>query len=238
MAVSVAQCRQMLAAAHAHGRILRVAESAGVLPGPVRTGERFASGNLGRFFTGGIINARHYFHQGRPAWFLDPAASGGGMFTNIGLHRLAVTRACLPGLTPITVSASVAHQPEWEVEACTTALVRYAEGGSVLYEEVGYYPRPEWLNAGTHYVFEEGIVSWDTERWRMADRQGAVHEEDLPPATGYLPIYQGLVEAIRRGESHTQARDYTVDTAIAHAAYASARKLAEVDLRAPEWRID
>jgi len=237
MAVDVEECRQMLSTAEGCDRQLLVAESASSLPGPVRTGEKFARGDLGPFFTGGIVNERFYFHEGRPEWFLDPAMSGGGMFANIGLHRLAVTRACLPNLTPIAVSGSVSHQPEWKVEACTTALIRYAEGGTVCYEEVGYFPKPEWLNTGTHYIFAEGIVTWDDRCWRMMSRSGAEYEEDLPVNPGYRPIYENLLKAMEGREYAPKAQEYAVDTAIAHAAYASARKSKEIDLRSPEWNI-
>jgi predicted dehydrogenase len=238
MAVSVDECRAMLAAAKAHGRELIVAESAGHTPGAVRTGEKFAAGELGRFFTGGIISARFYFREGRPAWFLDPAISGGGMFSNVGLHRLAVARASLPGLTPVAVSGSVSHQPEWDVEACTAAHVRYAEGGAMLYEEVGYYPRPEWLNAGVHFVFAEGVVSWEERHWRMMRRDGQEVVEDLPAAPGYRPIYENMLRAVRGESLGPTARGYAEDTVIAHAAYASAQTGREIDLRTPSWNLN
>ena len=161
MAVSVAECNEMLRAAAECDRRLLVAEGASYDPGAVLTGRRLADGQLGAFFTGACINERFYFREGRPAWFLDPALSGGGMFINVGVHRLALARAALPGLTPVTVSASISHAPERPVEACTSLIVRYAEGGSMLYEEVGYYNRPDWLNVGRHFVFEQGIVAGD-----------------------------------------------------------------------------
>ena len=236
MAVSVDECRRMLEAARQYGRHLGVAETAGLQPGPALTGKKFRAGDLGRFFTGSILNERFYFHEGRPAWFLDPALSGGGMFSNVGLHRLATARACLPGLTPVSVSASVSHIPEYQVEACTSALVRYREGGAMLYEEVGYFPRPEWLNVGTHFIFEEGIVKWDDRAWRMMTRKGQQVEEPLSPAgTSYSPVYANLLRAIREGDS--EAWEYAVDTAIAQAAYASAREGREIDLTRPPWAI-
>jgi len=238
MAVSVEECRAMLAAAKTHGRELIVAESAGHEPGAVRTGETFASGRLGRFFAGSIINGRFYFHEGRPAWFLDPAMSGGGMFGNVGLHRLAVARSCLPGLTPVAVSASVSRQPEWQVEACTTAHVRYGEGGAMLYEEVGYFPRPEWLNAGVHFVFAEGIVAWDDRHWRMVRRDGREIVEALPAAPGYRTIYENVLRAVRGEDCGPGARGYAEDVAIVHAAYAGARTGHEIDLRSPAWSME
>jgi len=159
------------------------------------------------------------------------------MFSNVGLHRLAMTRACLPGLVPITVSATVAHQPDWQVEACTTALVRYTEGGSMLYEEVGYYPRPEWLNAGTHYIFEQGIVWWDAATWRLAPRNGQEVVEDLAPDPKYRAVYERMQQAVSGGEVQPRASEYAQDIAIVQAAYASSREQREIDLRSAEWHI-
>lgn len=231
MAVSAEECKRMLEAAKKYKKHLIVTESESFTPGAVKTGEKFKSGQLGRFFTGSIINARFYFHEGRPEWFLDPAMSGGGMFSNVGLHRLAVARACLPDLTPVSVSASVSHIPEYQVEACTSAIVKYKEGGSMLYEEVGYYPKPEWLNVGIHFVFEEGIVMWDEEGWRMITRKGKEVEESLP-ARGphYAPIYANMLRAIRGEEYAPKAWEYAVDTAIAQAAYTSSREGREIHL--------
>lgn len=237
MAVSADQCRRMLAAAVAARCCLQVADSAAWLPGPRRTGQAFAAGDLGRFLTGSIVNERYYFHTGRPAWFLDPEMSGGGMFANVGLHRLAVARACLPGLTPATVSAVVGRVPEHPVEACTSALVRYREGGAMLYEEVGYFQRPAWLNTGTHLVFEAGIVSWDGEAWRMATRAGEEVVEDLPEARGYAPVYEDFLAGIQGRPTRYRARDFAEDTVVAQAAYASGKAGAEVDLEAPKWQI-
>jgi len=214
-----------------------VTESASFTPGAVRTGEAFRAGRLGRFFTGSIINARLYFNEGRPAWFLDPASSGGGMFSNVGLHRLATARACLPGLRPARVSASIAHLDDYDVEACASLLVRYAEGGAMLYEEVGYYPKPDWLNTGCHFVFEEGIVGWDNDTWRVMTRPGKTIEDPLPPAPGYAPIYANMLRTIRGDATGPTARELAVDTAIAQAAYAAARSGSEVDLADSAWKI-
>ena len=239
LAVSVEQCRTMLQAARGAGRILAVTDTAAYHPGALLTGERFRDGTLGRFLSGVHHNARFYFHEGRPAWFLDPAASGGGMFANVGLHRLAQTRACLPGLEPVTVSASVSHVAEHPVEACTSALVRYRAGGAMHYEELGYVPRPAWWPLDAHYVFEEGMVTFDAERWRLVTREGAEHEEALASAgSPYKPVYRDLLRRLQ-GETPLGPSGWesAADVAVVQGAYASARARREIDLTAPEWQI-
>lgn len=231
MAVSAAECLQMLQAARRCQRQILVADSASYDPGAQLTGRKFQAGLLGRFFTGQVPQIRAYFSPGRPAWFLDPAMSGGGMFSNVGLHRLALARACLPGLTPLLVSAAVSRLPEYTVEACTTALVKYKEGGAMLYEETGYFPRPDWLPLWRHFVFEKGIVTWDTQIWRLFDGTGHEYREPLPPPLpSYVPVYGSLLGIIR-GETHVpSAADYAVDVAIVHAAYTSAREQREISI--------
>lgn len=237
MAVSVAECNRMLAAADEAGRALLVAESAAAHPGVRRTGAAFAAGDLGSFLTGSIVNARYYFHETRPAWFLDESLSGGGMFANVGLHRLAVARGCLPGERAVTVAGTVGRHAAHPVEACTSALVRYTGGGSMLYEEVGYFPRPAWLNTGTHLVFEAGIVGWDDDTWRW-QTAGDERLEPLGGSPGYRSVYEVLLGAAR-GEDcpDFRGRDFAADVAIVQAAYASAARGHEIDLRSVEWRI-
>lgn len=238
LAVSVAECNRILEAAAKHDKRLVVAESASFIPGAMLTGRKFVAGELGQFLTGSIVNERFYFHDARPKWFLDPAMSGGGMFSNVGVHRLAVARACLPGLAPVAVSASVCHVPEYPVEACTSAIVKYKEGGSMLYEEVGYFPKPEWLNTGTHFVFENGIVAWDDKIWRMMKRNGEQIDEPLAPAgPGYAHVYANMLHAIRNERYAPHAWECAVDVAIVQAAYASSRSGQQIDLTSPDWLV-
>ena len=240
MAVGVGECRRMLAAARDAGRVLLVSETAAHHPGVRRTGEKFRNGELGRFLSGAVLNVRFYFHEGRPAWFLDPAFSGGGMFGNVGLHRLAAARACLPGLDPRSVTAEVARIAGHPVEACTSAMVRYAGGGAMHYEEIGYFPKPDWWQGGSHFVFEEGMVAFDNRTWRLVTRDGKEYTEQIAhPASAYAPVYADLLRALA-GEppEGLTALDCARDTAIVHAAYASSAEGREIDLGCDDWRVD
>ena len=239
LAVSVEQCRTMLQAARRARRILAVSDTAAYHPGALLTGARFRAGTLGRFLSGLHHNVRFYFHAGRPAWFLDPASSAGGMFANLGLHRLAQTRACLPGLIPYAVSAAVSRLAEHPVEACTSALVRYRGGGAMHYEELGYVVRPSWWPLTTHYLFEEGMVTFDAARWRLVTRAGGEHEEPLAmPDNPYTPVYRDLLRRLD-GEAARgpEAWESAADVAVVQGAYASAEEEREIDLTAPGWCI-
>ena len=74
----------------------------------------------------------------------------------VGLHRLAQTRACVPGPArpgpaPCAVSDAVSRLAKYPVEACTSALVRYHGGGAMHYEEMGDVARPSWWPLTTHF---------------------------------------------------------------------------------------
>jgi hypothetical protein len=86
MGISADECRRMLKAAKKCGKHLIVAELDSFNLAAVLTGQKFKSDKLGAFLTGCIINSQFYFHESRPAWFLAPALSDGGMFSNVDLH--------------------------------------------------------------------------------------------------------------------------------------------------------
>ncbi len=233
MATSLEQCRQMLQASHETRCQLLVAEVASFDPGAVLTGRHFRTGNLGGFFCSTIVNIRDYFNRDRPAWYLDPSQSGGGMFANVGVHRLALVRAALPTLTPRFVTASVSRLPAIPVEACTHAMVQYDEGGAVTYEQVGYFQRPSRLQDLHHFVFEEGIASWNSTSWELVRGDGKPLEEQPLVSVGvpYAPVYNGLIERIEGHSAGPGARDSASDIAIAHAIYQSAASNSRIDLR-------
>jgi predicted dehydrogenase len=237
MAIEERECVEMLREAARQDVLLAVADAAASVPGAVRTGERVRDGSLGRFLAGGVTNVRWYFDADRPAWFLDPARSGGGMFSNLGVHRLALARTCLPGLVPAAVSASVGRLDARPVEACTTAHVRYAAGGAMQYEEVGYFPRPSWLAAGIHFVFEKGLVSWDDSTWRVQG-VGDVREEALAPRlVQYEPFWRGVAAALQGDGPRPSAEGGAMDVAVVRAAYRSAREEREIALDPAAWTV-
>ena len=107
----------------------------------------------------------------------------------------------------------------------------------MLYEEMGYFPRTDWLNYGAHFAFEGGVVAWTDSAWRMVKRDGSVVEEELPPPEGYAPIYAQLVLAMRGERPVRQAWEFAEDAVISQACYASARLGHEIDLTGPEWAV-
>jgi hypothetical protein len=98
----------------------------------------------------------------------------------------------------------------------------------MLYEEVGTVPRPSWLAAGIHLVFERGIAGWDGSAWRLQGRDAA-REEPLPPAGPlYAPVYGALAAALHGEGPSPSAEGNALDVAVVRAVYESARTGTEV----------
>ncbi|MFH1007627.1 MAG: Gfo/Idh/MocA family oxidoreductase [Candidatus Latescibacterota bacterium] len=115
-AVNLSQCRALSEAAHRSRRRVMMADLAYHLPGIVMARQLVASGRMGRFIMGGIVNYRFYFAEERPAWFLEKEQAGGGLLLNLGVHRMAAIRSVLGG-EECVVKASVGFfRPGCEVE--------------------------------------------------------------------------------------------------------------------------
>ncbi len=229
MALNIEECCTMIKTAHRNQKQLQVSEQNLFAPGAIITGKKYKRGELGRFLTGKISGLGNYFRKGRPAWFLETEKSGGGMFLNVGVHALALARTCLPGLKAISVAASTAFLPEYPVEACTTAMVRYADGGTMIFSQVGYFPVTKRIQETTHFVFENGIAFWDAGTWYLCSHNGKeVKEKFFPVENSLMPVYDNFAEAIKSKKIRYETLEVADDVAIVHAAYASAKQQREV----------
>ena len=222
----------MIAAARKSDRCLKVAETAVFAPGPLRVGELFASDRLGRFLTGRIQQMRPYFTPHRPRWFLDPALSGGGMFMNLGPHRLGIVRTCLPGLTPAWIDAQVITLSDQLVEAFVSARLGYEEGGVMQFEQIGHFAPPQRWRGDHYMVFEEGFIGLSDKTLTITWRDGRQSDESLTPIEHvYKPVYEDWLRGIRGEQTlGPTAEDFAQDIAIICAIYESGRRKERLSL--------
>ena len=242
LAISLDDLRRMRAAAAAAGKALMVAESSYWEPVSRAIRERVADGALGEFVSGMNVFHRVYFNPGRPAWFLEPAKSGGGMLINVGVHHFAAIR-CMLGDAPeeIAVTAAVQHpDPEKTVEAASTVMVVYGQGAAMCHENFGHFKPPDDLHRGFHLVFSRGIVGVKSGSIWIADRNGHTTYHGipaLPPGGTYGLLYRELLKAVRGDDHYPTALHGARDVRLALAAYASARECRSVDLSNVEWDL-
>jgi len=243
LAISMTEINELIRMSRSGERAIMVTENSYWLANFRRAGEIVRSGKLGEFLFGNFANHRFYFTDARPRWFLKSETSGGGQFTNIGVHRIAAVR-CILGddLEEAMVTASVHRiHPQYDIEAATKAMVSYQGGQAMSYEECGYFEPPDPLPRGLHFVFEKGLLGVAGNGVWTSDKDGRVTEHELPnepPGGAYGALYGQMLKAIRGEEHYPTVRHGAKDVRVALAAYASAEQHATIDLRQKNWLID
>jgi predicted dehydrogenase len=138
MALNIAECAEMNAAARKHGVYLAVGHMQHHYAANRKAKEIIASGRLGRLIS--IFERRHYpyFLPERPDWFLDKARSGGGVMINLGSH--CIDKMQWIGGSPIAkVKASLTYYgTRGNVEGSGSLLMQTAAGVSAMVSLCGY----------------------------------------------------------------------------------------------------
>ncbi len=243
VAITMHEVNGIIAAAENAGKAIVVTESSYWLPSFRTAGAIAQSGKLGRLLFGNCTNHRFYFTENRPGWFLESDTSGGGQFMNIGVHRTAgVRRVIGDDYEEVSVTASVHRiHPEHDIEAATKAMVMYADGEAVTYEECGYLKPPEeFAPGGIHFVFEKGMLGIAGSLVWTSDKDGHVTRHNLLAESAggaYGAIYGEMLKAIEGRDHYPAIVHGARDVRIALAAYASAERKDTTDLQDPEWAI-
>lgn len=242
LAITVEELNGMIRASESAGKAIMITESAYGDPGNRTARQIVQSGKLGKFLFGNLTNHRFYFNPDRPGWFLKSETSGGGQFMNIGVHRIAAVRCVLGDeLTEASVTASVHRiHPQHDIESATKALILYAGGEAMSYEEFGYFQPPDHLPRGLHFVFSEGMLGVAGDHVWTSDKDGKVTRCEFtfdPPGGPYGEIYSQMLRAIDAEEHYPTVRHGAWDVRTALAAYASADQRKAIDLSDAQWSI-
>jgi predicted dehydrogenase len=199
MAIDVASCERMIAAARAANVRLGVAYYRHFYPIVARLRELVANGTLGRIALA-TAEAFERFDaaEGQPrAWLLRASESGGGPMFDFGCHRVEVLLDVLgPAVEARAACANVVYC-ERQVEDTCAAVIRFECGAlaSVLTTHAAVEPRDALHVYGTEGsvhvpVLNAGIM-------RVVTPAGE-HEEVHPtPPNLHLPLVEDFVDAVR-----------------------------------------
>ena len=132
MALTVAECEAMIEAAEANGVVLQIGYMMRFHPAHQLIKRRIAAGDLG---------ALRFLHLERTVfidfhspdmpehrkWFIQPATSGGGAFTDLGSHALDLL-LYLVGDEIESCQLGIRRAPGWDVESDALASFRFRGG--------------------------------------------------------------------------------------------------------------
>lgn len=141
MATTVEDCLTMEAACRSAGVALVVGMIQHFLPEKVALEKVVNDGELGRVLAVQDLRSTDYRPSARPAWFFDPAVSGGGALMNIGAHCL--DRALwLGGARAESIRAKVLDRFAAGVETDGRISLTLANGVDVSIGVVSDCPEP------------------------------------------------------------------------------------------------
>ena len=219
MAVSVAECGAMIAAAEGSGASLMVAHCWRFHPDVLAMHGRIASGELGE-----IVKTRGYgVHAGwgPSGWFVDRGLAGGGALPDMGVHAIDTARFILGDPEPARVCAAVGTryaQGRYTVDDDDILLIGWSNGTNSIVESGWWQPHAGGLEADTEIYGTGGY----TRIWPPED-PGEGYEHGSQPM--YSAQVAEFLDAIAEGRPpRPSGEDGRVVIEVVERAYASARE--------------
>jgi len=157
MAVSVAECDAMIAAAELGGAQLMVAHCWRFHPDVQAMRARIASGELGT-----VVKTRGYgvhSNWGPSGWFTEKRLAGGGALVDMGVHAIDTVRYLLGDPLPQSVCARIdTNFGTYDVDDDGIVLISWMNGTNSVVESGWWHPHKEGLEAETEVYGTEGYA--------------------------------------------------------------------------------
>ncbi|NLT41035.1 MAG: Gfo/Idh/MocA family oxidoreductase [Anaerolineae bacterium] len=226
MALDVAQCRAMIAAAEESGVHLAVAYYARFLPKPQVMRSVIAAGRLGRIVRA-VIRVIGYYNPdpSDPKHWRVSGRGGGNMLADVGSHRLDLL-AYLMDSRPTAVCGFADHLSlPYQAADTETALVRFDNGAHVTVLANANVPHPGRLSSVEIYGTEGSLL---TDPW--SDEPVTVVGSDMAPvvvespANAHFPMMDDFARSLAEGRApRFSGQDGLWATAVITGTYESQR---------------
>ena len=197
MAITTAECDEMLAAAERAQRVLAIGHLQRFFQINRRVKAYAESGELGRLFAINEIRSIGYFAPSRPKWFLSKRMAGGGIVMNYGAHALDKVLYLTDSKIKRVDAVCDNLQEGMEIEGHAQFLAQTLSGVSATvtfssYSNVGYE---------TTYIFEKGAIRVENGSKLMLCREGAWEQIPLPADRDYMLLQLQEFAKLLRGEA-------------------------------------
>jgi phthalate 4,5-cis-dihydrodiol dehydrogenase len=204
MAVTVAQCDEIIAAAEDAGVTVGVSHNQLFYPPHIRARELIDSGVLGRSL---MLRMRLAIGGKFSGWRSDPAATGGGLLFDAGVHRFYLARALFGEVQEVSAMTDL---PPAQGENLAVVLLRFASGALGTIEANYHAPRGAFDDAievcGSEGMLYISGCEADFEGFRTGPAlrryDGAWHDEHVPAGSWDDSVHasvQAFVEALAAG---------------------------------------
>jgi predicted dehydrogenase len=204
MALTTAECDEILAAAARAGVSVGVSHNQLFYPPHQRACQLVHSGALGPPL---LLRLRLGIGGKFAGWRADPAATGGGLLFDAGVHRFYMARALCGEVREV---AAMADAPAARGEDLAVVLLRFASGALGVIEANYHCPRGAFDDAielccGAGMLYLSGCEA-DFEGFRTGPAlrryDGAWHDEHVPPGDWEDSVHasvQAFARALAQG---------------------------------------
>jgi predicted dehydrogenase len=235
MALSVAECSRIVAAAASRRRKLMVGQIMHFVWPCLVAREILDRGDLGRPVTGSSALMKVWMESNRRGWHLDPA-TGGGMLMTAGIHALDQLVWLMDGRVGSVSAAAGAAFHDQKADDSAMMLLRFADGRFGQVASIGF--RDGAGTFGVDLVCENGTLRIDPDRGVAVGRGGKW--TDVPNScdpqwmqNAVIREWQAMAAAIAGDTEVPVSGDYGRHiVACIEAAMISAREGRDVDVTA------
>lgn len=215
MAMNLAECDEMIAAARGSEASLMVAHCWRFHPEVRKLRERIAAGELGE-----VVKTRGYgIHKewGPSGWFVQKALAGGGALIDMGVHAIDTVRFLLGDPTPTRVCATIGTRyGAYDVDDDGELLISWSNGTSSIVESGWWQPHLGGLEADTEVYGTKGYA-------RIFPPEEPSEDYEHAPQSMYSAQMAEFIDAILEGrDPRPNGEDGRVVMEVVEAAYRSA----------------
>jgi predicted dehydrogenase len=218
MAMTVAECDAIIAAARDSGKSLMVAHCWRFHPSVIEVRDVVARGELGE-----IVKTHGYgIHKewGPSGWFTQRALAGGGALIDMGVHAIDTVRFVLGDPEPVRVCASIGtHYGTYDVDDDGILLISWSNGTNSVVESGWWQQHLGGLEADTELYGTKGYT-------RIFPSQEPSPDYEHAPQSMYSAQMAEFLNAIADGRQPSPSgEDGRIVMQVVESAYRSAKEV-------------
>ena len=218
MAMTVAECDAIIAAARDSGKSLMVAHCWRFHPSVIEVRDVVARGELGE-----IVKTHGYgIHKewGPSGWFTQRALAGGGALIDMGVHAIDTVRFVLGDPEPVRVCASIGtHYGTYDVDDDGILLISWSNGTNSVVESGWWQQHLGGLEADTELYGTKGYT-------RIFPSQEPSPDYEHAPQSMYSAQMAEFLNAIVDGRQPSPSgEDGRIVMQVVESAYRSAKEV-------------
>jgi len=218
MAMTVAECDAIIAAARDSGKSLMVAHCWRFHPSVIEVRDVVARGELGE-----IVKTHGYgIHKewGPSGWFTQRALAGGGALIDMGVHAIDTVRFVLGDPEPVRVCASIGtHYGTYDVDDDGILLISWSNGTNSVVESGWWQQHLGGLEADTELYGTTGYT-------RIFPSQEPSPDYEHAPQSMYSAQMAEFLNAIADGRQPSPSgEDGRIVMQVVESAYRSAKEV-------------